>query len=267
LKRRRQYREKKKFTFYKGLLVGFISGLVVIAIGLVFMYVALDRYEMRVQAEKAARAETVDLEEAAAEKNAQSESAENSSSDTASSDINSASGYSLTGSSSEIPADIAPYASDNAEAGYGESVTKSPEDTSAQAPEADAVPSLPITDEEISQVQATAEAFTRAYAVFSLKRDASGSESLSYVCRSSSLYDRLAGYTNEWGVRYTSDSFDRLEVTDIRRISDSPDKYTCQIACTYSVKSDAGQNSYDLNFNYTLIRDSGRILMYDMQNR
>ena len=227
---KKKRKKKKKMTFYKGLLIAFCSGLVVIGVLLCMLYGALARYEEKVQAEKVPEEITIPSLALGGDAASPEAEAPSVSEDTVSEDAAAVSG-------NDLPA------------------------------EGDEEPSFPITDDEKMLVQKTAEDFTKAYAVFSLKKNASGSTALSFVDHDSDLYGRLASYSNDWGVTYSSDSFDDLEISDIKKIAESPAEYSCVVDCTYSVNG--GANSYDLDFEYKLkASESGdKIMIEDMQNR
>ena len=127
----------------------------------------------------------------------------------------------------------------------------------------------PLSNEEEQKVRETAEAFTRTYAVFALKKNASASETLSFVDRESSLYSKLSRYGNEWGVTYEKDSFEKLEISKVKKLSEEPAKYSCEVDSLYTVYAGAGNNSYELKFSYILKADaaSGKLLMEEMENR
>lgn len=127
----------------------------------------------------------------------------------------------------------------------------------------------PLSSEEEQKVRETAEAFTRTYAVFALKKNASASETLSFVDRESSLYSKLSRYGNEWGVTYDKDSFEKLEISKVKKLSEEPAKYSCEVDSLYTVYAGAGSNSYELKFSYILKADaaSGKLLMEEMENR
>ncbi|MCR5209945.1 MAG: hypothetical protein K6C99_07025 [Lachnospiraceae bacterium] len=232
---KKRKKKKKKMTFYKGLLIAFCSGLLVIAVLLGMLYTALARYEERVQAAKVPEVVTIP---------------------------SLALGGGETTVSGGDAAGVEPSVSDDTVS--GDQVTVSAD----EVPEPkDDVPSYPITEDEKMLVQKTAEDFTKAYAVFSLKKNASGATALSYVDPDSELHGRLASYSNDWGVTYSSDSFDDLEISDIRKISEAPAEYSCVVDCTYSVNN--GANSYDLDFEYILKPNASgdKMMIEDMQNR
>ena len=150
------------------------------------------------------------------------------------------------------------------------SETSLSEDEAQAANEAaESGPSFEITPEETALVTATATDFTKAYAVYSLKKNAPGGEALSYVSHDSDLYGRLKSYNNDWGVTYSSDSFDSLTVDKVKKISEDPVQYSCVVDCTYSVSTGSGGNSYDLDFEYTLVPDESgtKMKIFEMQNR
>ena len=116
-------------TFYKGLLIAFCSGLVVIGVLLCMLYGALARYEEKVQAEKVPEEITIPSLALGGDAASPEAEAPSVSEDTVSEDAAAVSG-------NDLPA------------------------------EGDEEPSFPITDDEKMLVQKTAEDFTKAYAVF-----------------------------------------------------------------------------------------------------
>ena len=87
--------------------------------------------------------------------------------------------------------------------------------------------------------------------------------------RESSLYSKLSRYGNEWGVTYEKDSFEKLEISKVKKLSEEPAKYSCEVDSLYTVYAGAGNNSYELKFSYILKADaaSGKLLMEEMENR
>ena len=234
-------------VFYRVLLAVFIIGLGIDAVSLLLLYGTLGRYEEQVMAAKEA-------EEAVAEV------------------------VSLPGASvANVPATSDTEPGDAASSDAASEDATEPADTldgSASASEtsleaAESGPSFEITPEETALVTATATDFTKAYAVYSLKKNAPGGEALSYVSHDSDLYGRLKSYNNDWGVTYSSDSFDSLTVDKVKKISEDPVQYSCVVDCTYSVSTGSGGNSYDLDFEYTLVPDESgtKMKIFEMQNR
>lgn len=232
--KKRKKKKKAMPVFYRVLLAVFIIGLGIDAVSLLLLYGTLGRYEEQVMAAKEA-------EEAVAEV------------------------VSLPGASvANVP--------DTSEAEPSDAIsdTSLSEDEAQAANEAEeSGPSFDITPEETALVTATATDFTKAYAVYSLKKNAPGGEALSYVSHDSDLYGRLKSYNNDWGVTYSSDSFDSLTVDKVKKISEDPVQYSCVVDCTYSVSTGSGGNSYDLDFEYTLVPDESgtKMKIFEMQNR
>lgn len=240
-------------VFYRILLAVFIIGLGIDAVSLLLLYGALGRYEEQVMAAKEA-------EEAVAEVVS----------------LPGASVANVPDASDTEPADAASEPEKDPDGSATGSATESasevslPEDEAQSADEtAESGPSFEITPEETALVTATATDFTKAYAVYSLKKNAPGGEALSYVSHDSDLYGRLKSYNNDWGVTYSSDSFDSLTVDKVKKISEDPVQYSCVVDCTYSVSTGSGGNSYDLDFEYTLVPDESgtKMKIFEMQNR
>ena len=238
-------------VFYRVLLAVFIIGLGIDAVSLLLLYGTLGRYEEQVMAAKEA-------EEAVAEVVS----------------LPGASVANVPATSDTEPGDAASsYATEPADTLDGSasaSETSLSEDEAQAANEAaESGPSFEITPEETALVTATATDFTKAYAVYSLKKNAPGGEALSYVSHDSDLYGRLKSYNNDWGVTYSSDSFDSLTVDKVKKISEDPVQYSCVVDCTYSVSTGSGGNSYDLDFEYTLVPDESgtKMKIFEMQNR
>ena len=238
-------------VFYRVLLAVFIIGLGIDAVSLLLLYGTLGRYEEQVMAAKEA-------EEAVAEVVS----------------LPGASVANVPATSDTEPGDAA--SSDAAEPADTLDGSASASETSLSEDEAQAAneaaesgPSFEITPEETALVTATATDFTKAYAVYSLKKNAPGGEALSYVSHDSDLYGRLKSYNNDWGVTYSSDSFDSLTVDKVKKISEDPVQYSCVVDCTYSVSTGSGGNSYDLDFEYTLVPDESgtKMKIFEMQNR
>ena len=238
-------------VFYRVLLAVFIIGLGIDAVSLLLLYGTLGRYEEQVMAAKEA-------EEAVAEVVS----------------LPGASVANVPATSDTEPGDAA--SSDAAEPADTLDGSASTSETSLSEDEAQAAneaaesgPSFEITPEETALVTATATDFTKAYAVYSLKKNAPGGEALSYVSHDSDLYGRLKSYNNDWGVTYSSDSFDSLTVDKVKKISEDPVQYSCVVDCTYSVSTGSGGNSYDLDFEYTLVPDESgtKMKIFEMQNR
>ena len=247
-KNKKKKKKKKAMpVFYRVLLAVFIIGLGIDAVSLLLLYGTLGRYEEQVMAAKEAEeavAEVVSLPGASAANvpaTSDTEPGDVASSDAASSD--------------------APEPADTLDG------SASASETSLEA--AESGPSFEITPEETALVTATATDFTKAYAVYSLKKNAPGGEALSYVSHDSDLYGRLKSYNNDWGVTYSSDSFDSLTVDKVKKISEDPVQYSCVVDCTYSVSTGSGGNSYDLDFEYTLVPDESgtKMKIFEMQNR
>ena len=243
-------------VFYRVLLAVFIIGLGIDAVSLLLLYGTLGRYEEQVMAAKEAEeavAEVISLPGASVANvpaTSDTEPGDAASSDAASSD--------------------APEPADTLDGSASASETSLPEDEAQAANEAaESGPSFEITPEETALVTATATDFTKAYAVYSLKKNAPGGEALSYVSHDSDLYGRLKSYNNDWGVTYSSDSFDSLTVDKVKKISEDPVQYSCVVDCTYSVSTGSGGNSYDLDFEYTLVPDESgtKMKIFEMQNR
>lgn len=243
-------------VFYRVLLAVFIIGLGIDAVSLLLLYGTLGRYEEQVMAAKEAEeavAEVVSLPGASAANvpaTSDTEPGDAASEDAASSDATEHADTldgSASASESSLSEDEARAANEAAESG----------------------PSFEITPEETALVTATATDFTKAYAVYSLKKNAPGGEALSYVSHDSDLYGRLKSYNNDWGVTYSSDSFDSLTVDKVKKISEDPVQYSCVVDCTYSVSTGSGGNSYDLDFEYTLVPDESgtKMKIFEMQNR
>ena len=238
-------------VFYRVLLAVFIIGLGIDAVSLLLLYGTLGRYEEQVMAAKEA-------EEAVAEVVS----------------LPGASVANVPATSDTEPGDAA--SSDAAEPADTLDGSASTSETSLSEDEAQAANeaaesglSFEITPEETALVTATATDFTKAYAVYSLKKNAPGGEALSYVSHDSDLYGRLKSYNNDWGVTYSSDSFDSLTVDKVKKISEDPVQYSCVVDCTYSVSTGSGGNSYDLDFEYTLVPDESgtKMKIFEMQNR
>lgn len=239
-------------VFYRVLLAVFIIGLGIDAVSLLLLYGTLGRYEEQVMAAKEAEeavAEVISLPGASAANVPATSDTEPG--DAASSDAASSDAASLD----------APEPADTLDG------SASASETSLEA--AESGPSFEITPEETALVTATATDFTKAYAVYSLKKNAPGGEALSYVSHDSDLYGRLKSYNNDWGVTYSSDSFDSLTVDKVKKISEDPVQYSCVVDCTYSVSTGSGGNSYDLDFEYTLVPDESgtKMKIFEMQNR
>lgn len=233
-------------VFYRVLLAVFIIGLGIDAVSLLLLYGTLGRYEEQVMAAKEA-------EEAVAEVVS----------------LPGASAANVPATSDTEPGDASEPA-DTLDGSASASETSLSEDEARAANEAaESGPSFEITPEETSLVTATATDFTKAYAVYSLKKNAPGGEALSYVSHDSDLYGRLKSYNNDWGVTYSSDSFDSLTVDKVKKISEDPVQYSCVVDCTYSVSTGSGGNSYDLDFEYTLVPDESgtKMKIFEMQNR
>ena len=238
-------------VFYRVLLAVFIIGLGIDAVSLLLLYGTLGRYEEQVMAAKEA-------EEAVAEVVS----------------LPGASVANVPATSDTEPGDAAssdaPEPADTLDGSASASETALSEDEAQAANEAaESGPSFEITPEETALVTATATDFTKAYAVYSLKKNAPGGEALSYVSHDSDLYGRLKSYNNDWGVTYSSDSFDSLTVDKVKKISEDPVQYSCVVDCTYSVSTGSGGNSYDLDFEYTLVPDESgtKMKIFEMQNR
>ena len=233
-------------VFYRVLLAVFIIGLGIDAVSLLLLYGTLGRYEEQVMAAKEA-------EEAVAEVVS----------------LPGASVANVPATSDTEPGDASEEA-DTLDGSASASETSLSEDEAQAANEAaESGPSFEITPEETALVTATATDFTKAYAVYSLKKNAPGGEALSYVSHDSDLYGRLKSYNNDWGVTYSSDSFDSLTVDKVKKISEDPVQYSCVVDCTYSVSTGSGGNSYDLDFEYTLVPDESgtKMKIFEMQNR
>ncbi|MBR4207644.1 MAG: hypothetical protein IKQ88_03535, partial [Lachnospiraceae bacterium] len=222
---------------YKALLIFFCTGLLCIAVLLCMLYKRLERFEKEMSAKTGI--EVIDL--------------------TVSSDGTEAVSEDMTVSSDGTEA-----VSEDTAAVSGNSDIQTEADT-----EEDESSPYPLSSEEEQKVRETAEAFTRAYAVFALKKNASASETLSFVDRESALYSKLSRYGNEWGVTYDKDSFEKLEISNIKKLSEEPAKYSCEVDSLYTVYAGAGNNSYELKFSYILKADaaSGKLLMEEMENR
>lgn len=251
-KNKKKKKKKKAMpVFYRVLLAVFIIGLGIDAVSLLLLYGTLGRYEEQVMAAKEA-------EEAVAEVVS----------------LPGASVANVPATSDTEPGDAASSdatePADTLDGSASASETSLSEDETQAANEAEeSGPSFDITPEETALVTATATDFTKAYAVFSLKKNAPGGEALSYVSRDSDLYGRLKSYNNDWGVTYSSDSFDSLTVDKVKKISEEPLQYSCVVDCTYSVSTGSGGNSYDLDFEYTLVPDESgtKMKIFEMQNR
>ena len=251
-KNKKKKKKKKAMpVFYRVLLAVFIIGLGIDAVSLLLLYGTLGRYEEQVMAAKEA-------EEAVAEVVS----------------LPGASVANVPATSDTEPGDAA--SSDAAEPADTLDGSASTSETSLSEDEAQAANeaaesglSFEITPEETALVTATATDFTKAYAVYSLKKNAPGGEALSYVSHDSDLYGRLKSYNNDWGVTYSSDSFDSLTVDKVKKISEDPVQYSCVVDCTYSVSTGSGGNSYDLDFEYTLVPDESgtKMKIFEMQNR
>ena len=252
-KNKKKKKKKKAMpVFYRVLLAVFIIGLGIDAVSLLLLYGTLGRYEEQVMAAKEAEeavAEVVSLPGASVANVPATSDTEPG--DAASSDAN----------SSDAASSDAPEPADTLDG------SASASETSLEA--AESGPSFEITPEETALVTATATDFTKAYAVYSLKKNAPGGEALSYVSHDSDLYGRLKSYNNDWGVTYSSDSFDSLTVDKVKKISEDPVQYSCVVDCTYSVSTGSGGNSYDLDFEYTLVPDESgtKMKIFEMQNR
>ena len=256
-KNKKKKKKKKAMpVFYRVLLAVFIIGLGIDAVSLLLLYGTLGRYEEQVMAAKEAEeavAEVVSLPGASVANvpaTSDTEPGDAASSDAASSD--------------------ATEPADTLDGSASASETSLSEDEAQAANEAaESGPSFEITPEETALVTATATDFTKAYAVYSLKKNAPGGEALSYVSHDSDLYGRLKSYNNDWGVTYSSDSFDSLTVDKVKKISEDPVQYSCVVDCTYSVSTGSGGNSYDLDFEYTLVPDESgtKMKIFEMQNR
>ena len=235
--KKKKKRKKKKTVFYKALLIFFCTGLLCIAVLLCMLYKRLERFEKEMSAKTGI--EVIDL--------------------TVSSDGTEAVSEDMTVSSDGTEA-----VSEDTAAVSGNSDIQTEADT-----EEDESSPYPLSSEEEQKVRETAEAFTRAYAVFALKKNASASETLSFVDRESALYSKLSRYGNEWGVTYDKDSFEKLEISNIKKLSEEPAKYSCEVDSLYTVYAGAGNNSYELKFSYILKADaaSGKLLMEEMENR
>ncbi len=251
-KNKKKKKKKKAMpVFYRVLLAVFIIGLGIDAVSLLLLYGTLGRYEEQVMAAKEA-------EEAVAEVVS----------------LPGASVANVPATSDTEPGDAAssdaPEPADTLDGSASASETALSEDEAQAANEAaESGPSFEITPEETALVTATATDFTKAYAVYSLKKNAPGGEALSYVSHDSDLYGRLKSYNNDWGVTYSSDSFDSLTVDKVKKISEDPVQYSCVVDCTYSVSTGSGGNSYDLDFEYTLVPDESgtKMKIFEMQNR
>lgn len=238
-------------VFYRVLLAVFIIGLGIDAVSLLLLYGTLGRYEEQVMAAKEAEevvAEVVSLPGASVANVPATSDTEPG--DAASSDASE-------------PADTLDGSASASETSLSE------DEAQAANEAAESGPSFEITPEETALVTATATDFTKAYAVYSLKKNAPGGEALSYVSHDSDLYGRLKSYNNDWGVTYSSDSFDSLTVDKVKKISEDPVQYSCVVDCTYSVSTGSGGNSYDLDFEYTLVPDESgtKMKIFEMQNR
>ena len=251
-KNKKKKKKKKAMpVFYRVLLAVFIIGLGIDAVSLLLLYGTLGRYEEQVMAAKEA-------EEAVAEVVS----------------LPGASVANVPATSDTEPGDAASSdasePADTLDGSASASETSLSEDEAQAANEAaESGPSFEITPEETALVTATATDFTKAYAVYSLKKNAPGGEALSYVSHDSDLYGRLKSYNNDWGVTYSSDSFDSLTVDKVKKISEDPVQYSCVVDCTYSVSTGSGGNSYDLDFEYTLVPDESgtKMKIFEMQNR
>lgn len=251
-KNKKKKKKKKAMpVFYRVLLAVFIIGLGIDAVSLLLLYGTLGRYEEQVMAAKEA-------EEAVAEVIS----------------LPGASVANVPATSDTEPGDAASEdasePADTLDGSASASETSLSEDEAQAANEAaESGPSFEITPEETALVTATATDFTKAYAVYSLKKNAPGGEALSYVSHDSDLYGRLKSYNNDWGVTYSSDSFDSLTVDKVKKISEDPVQYSCVVDCTYSVSTGSGGNSYDLDFEYTLVPDESgtKMKIFEMQNR
>lgn len=244
INKKKKKKKKAMPLFYRGLLAVFIIGLGIDAVSLLLLYGTLGRYEEQVMAAKEAEEAVAEVAEV----------------------------VSLPGASvANVPAapEEEPDAEPDAESEAVASLEATSEVSLSEGEAEEDGPSFEITPEETALVTATATDFTKAYAVFSLKKNAPGGETLSYVSRDSDLYGRLASYKNDWGATYSSDSFDRLTVDKVRKISEDPVQYSCVVDCTYSVSTGSGGNSYDLDFEYTLVPDDGgtKMKIFEMQNR
>lgn len=266
-KNKKKKKKKKAMpVFYRVLLAVFIIGLGIDAVSLLLLYGTLGRYEEQVMAAKEAEeavAEVISLPGA-------SVANVPATSDTEPGDVASLDAASSDATSSDAASLDAPEPADTLDGSASASETSLSEDEAQAANEAaESGPSFEITPEETALVTATATDFTKAYAVYSLKKNAPGGEALSYVSHDSDLYGRLKSYNNDWGVTYSSDSFDSLTVDKVKKISEDPVQYSCVVDCTYSVSTGSGGNSYDLDFEYTLVPDESgtKMKIFEMQNR
>lgn len=259
--KKRKKKKKAMPVFYRVLLAVFIIGLGIDAVSLLLLYGTLGRYEEQVMAAKEAEeavAEVVSLPGASV------------ANVPATSDTEPGDAASSDATSSDAASSDATEPADTLDGSASTSETSLSEDEAQAANEAaESGPSFEITPEETALVTATATDFTKAYAVYSLKKNAPGGEALSYVSHDSDLYGRLKSYNNDWGVTYSSDSFDSLTVDKVKKISEDPVQYSCVVDCTYSVSTGSGGNSYDLDFEYTLVPDESgaKMKIFEMQNR
>ena len=250
--KKKKKRKKKKTVFYKALLIFFCTGLLCIAVLLCMLYKRLERFEKEMSAKTGI--EVIDLLPVGSGKTGD-EPAGNESTD---------SDMTAVSEDMTVSSDGKEAVSEDTAAVSGNSDIQTEADT-----EEDESSPYPLSSEEEQKVRETAEAFTRAYAVFALKKNASASETLSFVDRESSLYSKLSRYGNEWGVTYEKDSFEKLEISKVKKLSEEPAKYSCEVDSLYTVYAGAGNNSYELKFSYILKADaaSGKLLMEEMDNR
>ena len=128
-------------------------------------------------------------------------------------------------------------------------------------------PSLPVTEEEEEAVKQLAESYVNVYAPFSTIKEIGDlrSKVLSHIRKDTNLYNRLQNYRNDWGQNVSSYTVTDTVVTNIKKTGENT--YKCDVASVFTTNSaDWGvKRSYDLTYIMEMEETDGKLLLTSVE--
>ncbi len=128
-------------------------------------------------------------------------------------------------------------------------------------------PSLPMTEDEENAIRSLAESYVKVYAPFSTIKDIGDlrSKVLSFIKPDTNLYERLKSYHNEWGQNVNGYDFGETTVLNIKKTGEK--NYECDVESEFRTSSaDWGvKRSYDLTYHMEMEDVDGTLLLTSVE--
>ena len=135
------------------------------------------------------------------------------------------------------------------------------------SPDGEEQVSLPVTAEEEEAVKQLAESYVKVYAPFSTIKEIGDLRSrvLALIKPETNLYTRLKAYSNNWGQNVNGYDFGQTVVTNIKKTGENT--YRCDVASEFITSSaDWGvKRSYDLTYIMEMEETDGKLLITSVE--